>query len=232
MLTLFYKRKEGYKVLNNLSKYFEFWGELSADEKDLVEQSVNMRSYEKGEPIHQGKTDCIGLVAIVSGKARTFMLSDEGREITLFRLPPGDVCVLAATCVVKELTFDTHMTAEEDTKIICLPAPILDRLSKTNIYVENFTNKLAAKRFSDVMWAMEQILFKSLDQRLATFLLKESKDTGSTEISLTHEQVANYMGSAREAVSRMLKYFEEEGYVKLSRGKITIVNAQGLKSLT
>jgi CRP/FNR family transcriptional regulator len=100
-----------------------------------------------------------------------------------------------------------------------------------NIYVENYMYKKAADRFSDVMWAMEQILFKSFDARLAIFLYDEMVNTKSNVIKLTHEQIAKYIGSAREVVSRMLKSFEKHDVLKLSRGTIEIIDKDKLRSL-
>ena len=98
--------------------------------------------------------------------------------------------------------------------------------------MEAFAYRLATERFSDVMWTMQQILFMSFDKRLAIFLLDESASLGSDTIKLTHEQIAKLLGSAREVVSRMLKYFAEEGYVRLSRGTVTITDKKALRELT
>ena len=100
-----------------------------------------------------------------------------------------------------------------------------------NILLENYCLKLAGIRMSQVIWTLEQILFMSMDRRLAQFLLEETDKIGDDNIKLTHEQIARYIGSAREVVSRMLKYFEQEGLVRIARGNITLLDKEGLKSI-
>lgn len=119
--------------------------------------------------------------------------------------------MLSASCVLDAVTFDVFADAEEDIRIFAL--------------------ETAVSRFSDVMWVMQQVLFMSMDKRLAIFLSDESARTGFDTVALTHGQIARYMGSAREVVSRMLKYFAGEGIVEVSRGGITILDKKRLRDL-
>jgi CRP/FNR family transcriptional regulator len=160
------------------------------------------------------------------------MLSEEGREITLYRLQEGDVCVLSASCVLSTITFDVHVDAEVDSEVLLVHASVFAELSRQNVYVEKFSYQLATERFSDVMWTMQQVLFMSFDKRLAIFLLDEMNKAEEDTIRLTHEQIAKYVGTAREVVTRMLKYFSGEGIVSLSRGGIKILDKKKLRSLT
>ena len=130
------------------------------------------------------------MLFILSGEIRTYLLSEEGREVTLFRLYPGELCVLSASCVISQITFDTQMTAGMDTDVLIIPANVIAALKEKNLHVRCFLYELATKRFSDVMWAMQQIMFKGLDQRLAEFLFAEAERTGSDTIRMTHEQIA------------------------------------------
>ena len=209
-----------------------FWRELTEDERELLRRSAVIRRYEKGALIHSGGSECLGLLLVLSGEARTYLLSDEGREVTLFRLYEGELCVLSASCVISQITFDTQMTAQRETEVLILPAGIIASIRDQNLAVRCFLYELATKRFSDVMWAMQQILFKGLDQRLAAFLLEEYQRTGSDTIRMTHEQIAQHISSAREAVARMLKQFAEDGLVTLRRGAITLRDPDSLKRLT
>jgi len=159
------------------------------------------------------------------------MLSEEGKEITLYRLFQGDTCMLSASCVLKSITFDVFVDAEEDSECYIIGGNFFADIAERNIYVQNFALDAAVERFSDVMWIMQQILFMSFDRRLAIFLWDEMSKTGDNKIRLTHEQIAKYIGSAREVVSRMLKYFASEGIVEHSRGGIKIINKQKLKAL-
>ena len=161
-----------------------------------------------------------------------YMMSDEGREITLYRLHRGDICMLSASCVLESITFDVFVDAEEDSDCYVIGGPAFAALSERVPDIRIFALETAVGRFSDVMWVMQQILFMSMDKRLAIFLLDESARTGVDTITLTHGQIARYIGSAREVVSRMLKYFAGEGIVEVSRGDIRILDRRRLRELT
>lgn len=212
-------------------RYFPAWRHISEDDRAALIRSTMPVSYKKGVCVHGAESECIGILLIRKGMLRTYMLSEEGREVTLFRLREGDLCILSASCVMEAITFDVHVDAEEDTDAFLISAPFFSRLKERNVHVECAAYKMTVERFSDVMWAMQQILFMSMDRRLAMFLWDElSKAKGDT-IHLTHEQIAKYIGSAREVVSRMLKYFASEGIVELSRGGIKILDKVKLRKL-
>lgn len=207
-----------------LAKFLSFWDHLNDDEKELLKQNATVQTYSKDVTMHRGGDSCLGIVLVRKGQLRTYMLSPDGRDITLYRLFAGDVCILSASCVLETITFDVFIDVEEDSEIITVSSALFQQLANQNIYVESFGYKMATDRFSDVMWAMQQILFMSVDKRLAIFLSEEIKKSKSLELKITHEQVAKYMATAREVVTRMLKYFSQEGIVELSRGKITIID--------
>lgn len=224
-------KSAGEFILKDIGGFFPFWDKLDEKEKALLLHNLSTVRFSKGNGIHKGETDCVGLLLVKTGHLRVYMLSEEGREITLYRLHDGDICVLSASCVLSSITFDVHIDAEEDSEVYMLNSSTFSALLKNNIHVECFSYKLTAERFSEVMWAMQQILFMSFDRRLAIFLSDEAAKTGSDTISLTHEQVAKYIGSAREVVTRMLKYFSDEGIVSLSRGAITLLDKKKLRGL-
>ena len=211
---------------------YTFWDKLTPEQQDFLWENLYPVSYQKGDIIHNGEYSCIGVVLIKTGGLRVFMLSSEGKEITLYRLWPQEVCILSASCILQNITFDVCVEAESDTEALLIPSAQYQKLIKQNIYAENFTYSLVVDRFSNVMWAMEQLLFMRFDKRLAIFLLDELSKTGNPRISLTHEQIAKYMGSAREVVSRMLKYFAKEGMIEMSRGGIRILDKEKLRELT
>jgi CRP/FNR family transcriptional regulator len=214
-----------------LATQLAFWDNLTLLQKNSLISNANLVHYEPGQSMHYGENDCIGVLIVKNGTIRTYITSDEGREITLYRLDAGDMCILSASCVLQTIDFDISVDAETVCDIIQINSSIFSKLSSENVYVELFSYKLATERFSDVMWAMQQILFTSFDKRLATFLLDESVKTGEDTIRHTHEQIAKYLGSAREVVSRMLKYFSTEGLVTLSRGGITIIDKKKLREI-
>ncbi|SHH84278.1 CRP/FNR family transcriptional regulator, anaerobic regulatory protein [Sporobacter termitidis DSM 10068] len=214
-----------------LSAHFSAWAHLTKEEQDGMLSDTVLTRYAKGACIHNGENDCKGMLLIKKGQLRTYMLSESGKEITLYRLGAGDVCVLSASCVLSAITFEVQIDAEEDSEVLFISPLYLQSLMERNIHVECFVYKTATDRFSDVMWAMQQILFMSMDKRLAVFLWDEIAKTADDTVHLTHEQVARDVGSAREVVSRMLKYFSSEGIVELSRGGIRIINKQKLRKL-
>ena len=208
-----------------------FWKLLTDSEKELVQQNAVIRLYEKGTRVYSSERECLGMLFVMQGEMRTYLLSEEGREVTLFRIYPNDLCVLSASCVISQISFDTQMSAQKDTEALMIPPNIVLLLKEKNLSVRCFLYELATKRFSDVMWAMQQILFKRLDQRLALFLMQESQRLGTDTIHMTHEQIAQQISSAREAVARMLKQFSEDGLVELKRGAIRLLDQKGLKTL-
>ena len=208
-----------------------FWKLLTDSEKELVQQNAVIRLYKKGTRVYSGERECLGMLFVMQGEMRTYLLSEEGREVTMFRIYPNDLCVLSASCVISQISFDTQMSAQKDTEALIIPPNIVLFLKEKNLSVRCFLYELATKRFSDVMWAMQQILFKRLDQRLALFLMQESQRLGTDTIHMTHEQIAQQISSAREAVARMLKQFSEDGLVELKRGAIRLLDQKGLKAL-
>lgn len=208
-----------------------FWKLLTDSEKELVRQNAVIRLYKKGTRVYSSERECLGMLFVMQGEMRTYLLSEEGREVTLFRIYPNDLCVLSASCVISQISFDTQMSAQKDTEALIIPPNIVLFLKEKNLSVRCFLYELATKRFSDVMWAMQQILFKRLDQRLALFLMQESQRLGTDTIHMTHEQIAQQISSAREAVARMLKQFSEDGLVELKRGAIRLLDQKGLKAL-
>ena len=220
------------KQCQNLFKeYFPFWKDLSVSQQEQLCNNTHHKVYNKGENIHGGNGECTGAVIVKSGCMRVYLLSDEGKEITLYRLYKGEMCMLSASCVLEEITFDVFIDAEEDTECYIINSKMFLELTEQNIYAKNFALNMAVTRFSDVIWAMQQIMFKSFDKRLAQFLYDEIIRTGDNTINLTQEHIAKYMSTAREVVSRMLKYFAAENIVKVERGGVTIIDKEKLRKL-
>ncbi len=209
---------------------FPFWKDISRKEQEYICNHSAARTYLKGTNIHDG-SECSGVFLIRSGTLRVYIVSEEGKDITLYRLYKGDMCMLSASCVLQTVTFDVFIDAEEDSECYIISGAAFDSVSEKNPKIKIFALETAISRFSDVMWIMQQILFMSMDKRLAIFLLDESARLGSDTITLTHEQIAKYMGSAREVVSRMLKYFANEGLVEPSRKGVKILDKTHLREL-
>ena len=210
-------------------KSFPFWDKLDKSDKETFLRSSQNVSFKKGTNIHNGN-ECTGVILVKKGSLRLYLLSEDGKEITLYRLFENDMCILSASCVLSAITFDVFIDSEEDSECVVVGGCAYEELSRRVPEVKIFALESAVSRFSDVMWVMQQILFMSMDKRLAIFLLDEVSKTGSDTVKLTHEQIAKYMGSAREVVSRMLKYFASEGIVSSSRSEgIKIIDKKRLR---
>lgn len=219
------------KEKNEILSQLPFFDRLTEPQITELINGSQIASYKKGALIHDFSADCIGLMYVIKGSIRVYIISEEGREITLYHITDGEFCVLSASCVLKHITFDVNIEAGLDTQMMIVNSNTFAKISSENIYAECFTYKVAAERFSDVMWAFQQLLFMSIDKRLAVFLYDESVKTNSDDIYITHDQIAKSIGSAREVVSRMLKRFSEDGIVELKRGIVSLIDRKKLKRI-
>ena len=207
------------------------WEQLTAREQETLSNAASYQTVNKGTVLHNGAADCTGLMLVCSGQLRAYILSEEGREITLYRLFEMDICLFSASCIMHSVQFDVTIEAEKDSSFWLIPTDVYQQMMKTSAPLANYTNEIMASRFSDVMWLMEQVMWKSFDQRLAAFLLEEAALEGGERLKMTHEMIGNHLGSAREVVTRMLRYFQNEGMVRLSRGIVEITDRKKLERL-
>ena len=215
----------------SFSQYFPIYDKLTAQEQQLLSQSASLRTASRGTLLHNGSADCLGLLLIRSGQLRAFLTNDEGRQITVYRLFERDICLFSASCMMRSIQFDIMITAEKDTEFWLIPPNVYKSLMERSGVIANYTNEIMATRFTEVMWLMEQVLWKSVDKRLAKFLLEEQAIEGSAVLNVTHEAIASHLGTAREVVTRMLKYFQTEGMVRLTRGSVEILSEKKLAQL-
>lgn len=214
-----------------LSQNLVFWKDLTAEERHETENCTLSLTYPKGKKLYSGSGECLGLVLVREGQLRAFIMSRDGKEISLFRLLSMDVCILSASCTIKNLNFDVHVEAEKDSSVLVLPSDCFYRLSNSNIAVKNFALELMSARFSEVMWVFDQYVFGSAAGRLAAFLLDQAGREGGDTLVITHEKIANDLGTAREVVTRLLRHFANDGAVSLGRGTIRIIDEEKLHRL-
>ncbi len=212
-------------------EYFPIWQELPSPHQNRLLQGLREQTVKKGTILHNGDRECVGLFLIRSGQLRVYVLSEEGREITLYRLFERDICLLSASCMMRSLQFEVTVQAEKETNFWVIPTEVYQSLMRDSALIANYTNELMASRFSEVMWLMEQVMWKSLDKRVAEFLLQEVSIEGTYQLKITHEAIAHHLGSHREVITRMLRYFQRENVVKLSRGMVTILDESKLLAL-
>ncbi len=208
-----------------------FWEHLKQDEQKRVLDRSSIRHFEKNELINSSDTSCMGIVIVLAGGIRVCILSDEGREITLYRLSEGECCVTTASCVIRQITFDTEVSADGATDLLIIPSDVCAYLSRANIYVRAFMYETETERFSQAIWVIQQLLFKRFDQRLAGYLIDKYEESGKTDLKMTQEEIARDVNSAREVVARMLRQFSEDGLVEVRRGHIILRDLDGLRDI-
>ena len=215
----------------DFAEYFPIWDKMTEDQRSRIVSVTEFQKVKKGTILHDGSPDCLGMLLVKNGQLRAYLLSEEGREVTICRFFEMDICLFSASCVMPNMQYDIFIEAEKDTELWIIPACLYQNLMDESLAISNYSHNLITNHFSDVMWLMEQIMWRSFDKRLARFLLEESllEDTGS--LKLTHEKIANHMGTAREVVTRMLRYFQGEGMVRLTRGTIEITDKKRLEKL-
>ncbi len=215
----------------DFAHYFPIWDKLTAEQQERIQSVSVFQSVKSGTLLHDGSPDCLGMLLVRSGQLRAYMLSEEGREVTISRFFEMDICLFSAACVMPNMQFDIFIEAEKDSEIWIIPACLYQNLMDESIAISNYSHNLITNHFSELMWLMEQIMWKSFDKRLAGFLLEESVLESSDSLHITHEKIANHMGTAREVVTRMLRYFQSEGMVKLTRGSVDITGRKKLEKL-
>ena len=215
----------------DLSSYFPMWDRLAQAQQAQLTRSARLRTAPKGTLLHSGSEDCVGLLVVCSGALRAFILSPDGREVTIYRLFERDICLFSASCMLKSAQFDVSVEVERDAQLWIIPADVYQSVAASSAALANYTNELMASRFSDVMWLVEQILWRSQDKRLASFLLSESALQETRTLSITHDRIAAHMGTAREVVTRLLRYFQSEGMVRLTRGTVELTDEAKLRAL-
>lgn len=214
-----------------IKKFFPIWDKMTAGQQEALVSGARRQVLKKGTVVHRDTEDCAGLLLLEEGQLRAYMLSEEGREITVYRLLEGDICLFSASCMIRSLQSDIVIEAERDSRMWVISPGVYRKLMDESALIANYTNEIMASRLTDVMWLMEQVMWKSLDRRLASFLLEEADLEGSGSLKITHEMIGNHLGTAREVVTRMLRYFQSEGMVRLSRGAVEITDWKKLEKL-
>lgn len=211
-------------------RHFSFWPHLSAGERSFLNDHTHPVHYERGAAVQGGAGDCVGVLLIKRGRLRAYTLSEDGRDVTLHRFGADEVSVMAAACSLPAMTFRVFIDAVEETEGLCTDGAAFRRLAAENVHVRCFAYELAAFRLSEMLEKLQQVLFLSVDRRLARFLLEESQGRGPL-LHLTHAQIAHHIGSAREVVSRLLKDFAQEGSVAVSRGSLRVMDPRRLAEI-
>ena len=214
------------------SQYFPIWNKLTREQQQRLSDVTELQQIKRGTVIHDGSPECKGMVLVKSGQLRAYLLSDEGREITICRFFEMDICLFSASCVMPNMMFDVFIEAEKDTEIFVIPACLYQNLMDESLPLSTYSRDLITNHFSEVMWLMEQIMWRSFDKRLAAFLVEEARIEETDSLKITHEKIAAHLGTAREVVTRMLRYFQSDGMVRLTRGTVVLTDKKALERLS
>lgn len=185
-----------------------------------IKEDLLYFTYPKGKRIYVNQEVCEGVIYLLSGEIRVFTTSDNYKEITLFTLTPQEICILSASCVLPSFELDVTLIAQRDCQIALLPSKKAQKLAQENLAFAQKINEIINKRLSQTLQVLNSVAFTPLQQRIKDFLLQSKQK----ELHITHEELANHLGSAREAISRVLKEMEQKGEIILQRGKIIIKN--------
>ena len=217
--------------INSMEKMIPFWKNLNEKEREFVKSKSAIIEYKRGKIINGSSEICLGFFFVIFGKIRVYMISDEGKEATLFKIGSGETCLLSASCAIEQITFDTQMVAEEDLKLFVIRAGDFAKLTDENVHARCFMFETLTKRFSMVMEAMQKLLFERVERRISSYLMEECEKSGTSEVISTQEEIAQRINSAREVVARTLKRFERKGLVETKRGSVKILDMKGMKEI-
>lgn len=222
-------KKENITV--DFAPIFPLWEQLTQEQKERINRGWRIELFDKGRHVYDTTEGCKGVLLVRKGSLRIYMVSEEGREVTLYRLFPGEVCVLSAACLMEEIDFDILIEAPEESEVVTIPAADLQPIMHENSLMENYLYKKTAERFTNVMWTIQQILFKKIDQRIARYLWDVASREKSMIISVTHDEIARDIGSAREVVTKTMKHMAGDGLIKSGHGKVEILDKDGIYAL-
>lgn len=218
-------------MIPNQIEMLPFFSHLTEEEKDYLRKNMRTLEFQVGDLIYTPARGSLGMVLVLQGGVRAYLTSEEGKKATIFRLREGEFCMLTMSCAISQITFDVEVEASEDGSLLLLPTDVFAKLEQENIYVKNFSLELMMERMSSLVEGVQQMMFMNLEQRLASYLLDESSQRKSDTLRLTQEEIAENIGSAREAVSRTLKRMKEKELISVGRGSIQILDKKELYGL-
>lgn len=220
-------------IWNELIKIYPFFENLDENTKHIINSSLIIKNFDTDYTlIHEGAS-CIGFSLILKGLIRVYKLSDKGREVTLYKLGSGDTCYLSMSCMLNNNSYPAFAEIIEPTTIAFIPSNIFSNYIYNTLDFQKYIFNNLYNKFNDVVNVLEEVAFESIDTRIAKYLLQTSKKANnSMYLYLTHEKIAQEVGTSREVVSRMLNNFKNKDILTSSRGKITILSFDKLNSLS
>lgn len=191
--------------------------------RDLKEHSVKL-AFNKGQQILHAEDQCSYLPIVLSGNLRVYRTHTSGREVTLYHIGRGESCFLSMNCIMLHQRFPAWARAEEYTEALMVEAKAMQRWREKFPFWQKYIFDAAASRLISVISVLSDIAFARMDERVAQYLAQRLKETGQNELHLTHQDIANELGTAREVVTRVLRSLEDESAIAIGRGSITVIN--------
>lgn len=213
-----------------LSAALPFWGRLRESQRESLISNTRSVRYKKGHQLADVGEDC-GVMIVRRGRICASSVSEQGREVALMTCRTGDICLLAAHSVIDTVAFNICVVAETEVNVLIISTRALEDVCKSCVHAESFVRRLVSQHFCRVVGSMQSMLLDSPERRLAAYLCDFTDRTGSNRVSITHEQLAKHIGTAREVVSRTLKRLSDDGIVASERGAIMILDRARLRAL-
>ncbi len=211
----------------------DIWSEYFpalADDRDAalryLRSSARLVKLPPGTPVFTASSTCENYLLVVSGRVRVELLSTSGRQIVLYHVEAGQSCVLTTSCLLAGERYPAEGLTETEVTALVVKRTVFNQLIRESDAFRDFVFATFSTRLAAIIAKIEDVAFEPIDNRLARVLI--AADTGDDDIRITHQQLAAEIGTAREVVSRHLKGFEARGWVKLSRGVVTIVDPDAL----
>lgn len=197
-----------------------------------AKQAATLHTLQRGTLLFRAGSPCLNFVLVVEGVIRVYMTSESGREILLYRVGAGEICVLTLSNLLGGAVYSAEGMTETGTCIVSIPPSYFNRALTSSHEFRAFIFSMIGRRLGEIMVLLEEITFKRLDIRLAQLLAQHSDSRGSNNLQMTHNDLAAELGSSREVISRILKEFERRGWVRLERGQIHIISRVDLVQFT
>ncbi|HNQ75490.1 MAG TPA: Crp/Fnr family transcriptional regulator [Pseudothauera hydrothermalis] len=212
-------------TLARLTALYPVLDGLPAAARARLEASARWMRLPAGQVLFDDHQACEGFPFVVEGSVRVSKCAPSGRELPLYRVAPGETCIISSSCLLGQENYNARGVTESDTLLMVLPKAVFDELLGEPAF-RSFVFHLFAERIADLMQLIEEVAFRKLDQRLAALLLGKGR-----VLNVTHQQLADELGSVREIVSRLLKGFAADGLVRLAREQVEILDPAGLRRL-
>ena len=199
--------------------------ELPTALRSRLADAVQPMTVPAGAVLFDEHQPCQGFPFVLAGSIRVVKLAANGRELPLYKVLPGESCIITSSCLLGHADYNARGVTESETTLVLLPRALFDEMLDVTAF-RDFVFDLFAERISELMQLVEEVAFRKLDQRLANLLLGKGR-----QLHTTHQQLADELGSVREIVSRLLKGFAAQGLVALGREQIEILDPAGLRKI-